>query len=118
MDQVFLTKIFQALEDLDGETSDQAQRDAFEIVVFYEFVKVDGKEFEGDDQVLSKHAVILNPNDIIRVIWVIFFKMKQNLKLNSSLMLELLFISNYLYCHYLSRFMINTLKRLSKTAFA
>ena len=58
---------------------------------------------------LSKHAVIFDPNNVVGVVWVIFFQVKQNLKLNSGLMLELLFVTNDFDGYNLPSFVINAL---------
>jgi len=109
MDQVFLSEIFKGLKNLDGKPSDETQRNSLEIVVLDEFVQVDGKKLERDDKMLSKHAVVFYPDDVVRVIWVIFFQMQQYFELDSCLMLELLLVSNNLDCNYLSCLMINAL---------
>ena len=38
--------IFQSLEYLNRETSYQSERDPLEVIVLYEFVKIDAKQFE------------------------------------------------------------------------
>jgi hypothetical protein len=37
---------FQGLKNLNGESPDQTQADSLEIVVFYEFIKVDREQLE------------------------------------------------------------------------
>jgi hypothetical protein len=37
---------FQGLKDLNGKSPDQTQADSLEIVVFYEFIKVDREQLE------------------------------------------------------------------------
>jgi len=67
---------------------------------------------------LSEHAVIFNPDDVVGVIWVVFFEMEQDFQLHTGLMLELLFVPDDLNSHYFSGFMINTLQCLSKRSFS
>ena len=58
---------------------------------------------------LSKHAVIFDPYYVVGVVWVIFFQVKQNLKLNTGLVLELLFVTNDFDRYNLPGFVINAL---------
>lgn len=58
---------------------------------------------------LSKHAVIFDPYNVVGVVWVIFFQVKQNLKLNTGLVLELLFVTNDFDRYNLPSFVINAL---------
>jgi len=41
MNEGFFLQVFQRLQDLDGEASDEAQRDTFEVIVPDELVQVD-----------------------------------------------------------------------------
>lgn len=41
---------------------------------------------------LPEHAIILNPNNIVRVLWVIFFQVQQDFQLNACLVLELFLV--------------------------
>ena len=67
---------------------------------------------------LSKHAIILDSNNIVGVIWIIFLQMKQDLKLDSSLMLEFLLVSDDLNGNDLPCLMVNALECLSKGSFS
>jgi hypothetical protein len=57
---------------------------------------------------LPIHAIVFDPNDIVGVIWIIFFQMQQYFQLDPCLMLELFLISNNFDCNNFSRFMIDT----------
>ena len=46
MNDLVVLLVFQCLQDLDGESSDQVLGNALEIVVLDEFVQVDGKQFK------------------------------------------------------------------------
>lgn len=63
---------------------------------------------------LSKHAVVFDPNDIICIVRVVFFQMKQDFKFDSGLVLEFLLVSDNLESHNLFGLMIDTFESLSK----
>ena len=67
---------------------------------------------------LAEHAVVFDSYDVVRVIWVVVTQVKQDLEFYSSLMLELLLVSNDLACHCFSSFVINAFQCLTKGAFA
>ena len=65
---------------------------------------------------LSEHAVVLDSDDVVGVIWIVVSQMNQNLKFNSSLVLELLLVSNDFDSHSLSSFVIDTFQCLPEGA--
>lgn len=67
---------------------------------------------------LPEHAVVFDPNDIVCVLRVIFLEVQQYLELYTSLMLELLLVSDDLDRYNLSSLVVNALERLSKRPFA
>ena len=66
---------------------------------------------------LPKHAVIFDTNDVVGVFWIIVLQVQQNFELNTSLMLELLFVSDDLDCNDLASLVIDALQSLSKRSF-
>lgn len=66
---------------------------------------------------LPKHAVIFDTNDVVGVFWIILLQVQQNFELNTSLMLELLFVSDDLDCNDLASLVIDALQSLSKRSF-
>jgi hypothetical protein len=116
MDDVLLSKILKSLEHLDGKPSDQAEGNSLEIIVLDEFVKINGEEFKGDHQMFPKDNIILDPNNIESIIWIVLLQMHQNLKLYTSLMLEPLFVADQFHSHKLLSFMIKAFKSLSEAA--
>ena len=75
MDKVFLSKIFQSLKDLDCKSPNETEWNSLEIIILNELIKIDWEKLKRDDQVLSKHTIIFDSNNIVGVIWVIFFQM-------------------------------------------
>jgi len=67
---------------------------------------------------VSKHAVVLDPDNIIGVFWVVFSQVEQNLQLYSGLVLELLLIPYDLNGYDLSRHVIDAFQSLSEASFA
>lgn len=66
---------------------------------------------------LAEHAVVFDSYNVVRVIWVVVTQVKQDLEFYSSLMLELLLVSNDLDCDCFSSFVINAFQCLTKGAF-
>ena len=106
------------MQNLDGKSSNETQRYAFEFVVFDELVEVDGEKFKRYHEVLSEHAVVLDSNDVVRVFRVILLQMKQDFQFDSGLVLELLLVSNHLDCYDLSGLMVFAFECLTKRSFA
>lgn len=67
---------------------------------------------------LSKHAVIVNPNDIVLVILIVEIKVFENLKFHACLILELLLVSDDFDCDHFLSFMVHALDGLSETSLA
>ena len=63
-------------------------------------------------------TVVLNADDVVRVIRVVVSQMLEYLQLNSRLVLKLLLVTYYLNSHELSCFMVNCLQCLTKRTFA
>jgi hypothetical protein len=118
MNQVFFSQVFKSLKNLYSKPSNQAQRYSLKIIVLNEFIEIDRKQLKRDNEMLPKHAVIFYSNYVICIIWIVIFKMEQNLQLHSSLMLKLLFVSDNFDGNNFSCFMVNTFKRLTKRPLA
>jgi len=67
---------------------------------------------------LPETQVIFYSDNVVLIVRVTFQQMLQNLQFYLSLMLEFTFVSDYFQGYNFSCFMIQTLKRLSKRAFA
>jgi hypothetical protein len=67
---------------------------------------------------LPEHHIILNPNYIERIIWIVLFKMHQYLKFHASLMLKPFFVSYQLYRHILISLMIEAFDCLTEAPLA
>jgi hypothetical protein len=68
MDDVLLSQVLKRLEYLYSEPSDQAERNALEVVVLDKLIQVNGKELERDNKVLPEHHVVLYPDYVERVV--------------------------------------------------
>jgi hypothetical protein len=68
--------------------------------------------------VLSEHYIVLDPYDVECIIWIVLFKVHQDFKLYTSLMLKPFLISDQLYCHVLMSLMIEALDGLTEAALA
>ena len=71
VDDLVLPHVGETDQDLDGEASDQVLGDALEVVVFDEFVEVDGEHFEGDAEMVSPEEVFAHFDDVFVVVGVV-----------------------------------------------
>ena len=78
MDYVLVAEELEGLEDLDSKTSYQRQGDTLEVVVLDELVEVDREEFEGDDQMIAEHAVVLDLDYVVLVVGVLLLQVLQD----------------------------------------
>ena len=67
---------------------------------------------------LPKHYVILNPDNVIGIVWIILLQVHQDLELDTCLMLESLLVPDKLNSHKLFGLMINAFEGLAKATFA
>lgn len=109
MDNVLLFQKFQRLKDLDGEAADQRERHAHEVVSFDELVQVDAEQFEAQQQVRAECAVVLDADDVVLVLRVLFLQVQHDVQFYLSLMLEFLLVSDDFDCDGLARLVVQTL---------
>lgn len=107
---------FERLQDLDGETANETSRHSLEVVLLDKLVEIHAEELEGEEQVLSEDGVVIDPHDIVLVVFVFALEEAEKAQLNSRLMLESLFIANYFDCYHCPRLVVEAFKCLSKTA--
>ena len=62
-----------------------------------------------------KVAMILAPDTVVLIMWVLLRQMPHNVQLNSGLMSILLLVSDYFYGDQLASFVIYTFKGLPET---
>ena len=96
MNDALLTQVLQSLEYLNGESSDQAERNTCEVVVLDELIEVDREQLEADHEVLPEHHVVLDANDVEGIIGVILLQVHEDLEFYSCLVLETLLVSDEL----------------------
>lgn len=71
MNNILFSQILQSLQNLDCKTSYQTQSDTLEIVVFDKIIKIDREQLEWDNQMFAEHYIVLDPNNVVRIIRVI-----------------------------------------------
>ncbi len=74
MDHVIVLLVFECLQYLDGESPDQANGHSLEVVVLNELVQVDAEQLEANDQVLPEYRVVLHPDNVVHIIWVVLLQ--------------------------------------------
>jgi len=79
------------------------------VVVLYEVVQVDGEKLKRDNQMLSKDYIVFNADDVEGIVWIILFKVHQDLEFDSRLVLEPFLVPNKLYSDKLLSLMIEAL---------
>jgi hypothetical protein len=79
MNERLFSKILERLQNLDCKSPDQTQRDPLKVIIFDEFVEIDGEKLKRNNQVLSKHAVVFDSDDVVGVIGVVLLQVQQDL---------------------------------------
>ena len=82
------------------------------------FIQINAKQLKRDNQMFPKNQIVLHPDYIVLVIWVILLQMLQYLQFYSRLVLKLLFVPDELNRHYLLSLVVLALEGLAKTALA
>ena len=65
---------------------------------------------------LAEDRVVLDPNDVVGVFGIMLFKIRKDVQLNSSLMMEPLLVSNDLHCYKLIGLVVVALKSLAEAS--
>ena len=94
MDNIFVAEELEGLENLYCKSSDQGQRHALEVVILNELIQIDREELKRDDQMVTEHAVVLDLDNVILIIWIVLLQVLQDAKFNTCLMLISLFVLN------------------------
>ena len=94
MDNIFVAEELEGLENLNCKSSDQGQRHALEVVILNELIQIDREELKRDDQMVTEHAVVLDLDNVILIIWIVLLQVLQDAKFNTCLMLISLFVLN------------------------
>ena len=113
MDDLLLLHVFQRLQDLDCESSDEIHR---EFMGLAEIIEVDGQELKHNADVLSEDEPILHPYYIVQVLRVIVLEVLEDLDLHSSLVLELLLVLHDFQCYELLVLVIEDFESLPEAA--
>ena len=88
-----------------------------EVIVLDEFVEVDRKELEGDDQVGSENAMVKDLDDVICVFWILLLEVLQYLELFPCLVLVSLLILDDLDSNHLFGLVVEAFEGLAEAAF-
>ena len=89
-----------------------------EVIVLDEFVEVDRKELEGDDQVGSENAMVKDLDDVICVFWILLLEVLQYLELYPCLVLVSLLILDDLDSNHLFGLVVEAFEGLAEAAFS
>lgn len=103
---------------MNGESSNEAQRDSLKVAVLDEFVEVETEQFKCDAEMVSEHNVVFYSHNVVLIIRVIHLQVLQDLHFYLSLVLEFLLVSDDLESDELFVFMIKHLDGLPKRALA
>lgn len=88
-----------------------------EVIKFYELVKVHGKHFERQNQMLPENETIDDSDYVTFVVGVFLFKTLEDGSLNETLLVESLFVPQNFESHHLARLVVQALEHLPERAF-
>ena len=97
VDHALASQELERLQQLRGESADEAQREPSKVVVLDELVQVARQRLEGDAQVIAEVEVLVHvhhPTDVARVLVT---EMLEDLHLHQRLVMEPLLVPNHLH---------------------
>lgn len=135
MDDVFLLKQPQALEQGVGESSDQAQAESLIAVLLYQLVQVQAgngqseakvtsmfrnvpHQFEANAEMISEVEVVEHVDDVVSPVFVPLAEMIEYPDLDEGLVVEAFLVSDYFYSDMLIGFVVQSADDLAETTFA
>ncbi len=71
MNDIVLLQVLEGVEELDGESPNQTERQPVEVVQLQEVVEVDTHELEGDAQVLPEYHIVLHVDNVHSIVGVV-----------------------------------------------
>jgi hypothetical protein len=89
-----------------------------EVVALDEFIKVHTENLETNNEMLPKHELFFNSNDVFLIFWVTFAQLLYNLSFNQALLVKSLLVSENLKSHDLLLLVVLALKNLTERSFA
>ena len=101
MNDPMLSLVFQSLQDLNSEPSNQPDRHPSELIVLNELIKVYAEKLERYDQMLPVNGEVLYPDDIVDIIGVMLLQVVENVQLDPSLMMKAFLVADNLHCNKL-----------------
>lgn len=105
-------------EELNCEAADQADGDALEVVAFDKLIEIHTQHFKNQDQMLAEDKFLFDADDILFVFGVIVTQLLEDLRLDQSLLVEALFVSEDFKSSIFLILMIEALEDLAKAALA
>lgn len=75
-------------ENLDGESLDEIERKALELVHLDKLIKVDGEHLEGHAEMASEDELVGLAYDVLLVLWVVLVEMIDQLGFDQALLVE------------------------------
>ena len=85
-----------------------------EVILFDEFIKIHTKQLKREQQVLPEDGVVVNPDNIVLVIFVLDLQIPQQVQLDTCLVLKALFIADDFNGDYSLQLVIIALQGLTK----
>ncbi len=82
-----------------GKFTHQLQTESLKLVLFYEFVEVDGEQFEGDAHVIAEDETVVQMDDVHFVVFILFLEVFEDLDLLLGLPMEPWLVANHLQCY-------------------
>lgn len=74
MDHSMLSLIFKCLQNLNCKPSYKTQWYPIKVIVLDKLIQVDTEKLKWDDQMFPENAIVLDPNDIVHIIRVMFLE--------------------------------------------
>lgn len=85
-----LVHVLQGLEDLDAESFSQRHRESLKVVVLDELVEINAQHFKTDEYVAAEGEVVLDADDVLRILPVRVSQRFEDADLDLALFVELL----------------------------
>ena len=118
MDHAEVFEVPQSREELDGESSDEPIVKALVVVHLYELVQIDTVEVEHDAKVVAPNEIVLQLDDSLNIIRVVFLEQKKQLCFNCCLVIILFLVFYHFDCHMLARLVVFAFQHLAESPFS
>ena len=109
---------FQGLQYLDSKATDQALCHSLKLVILYKVIHIDAEALERNQEVLPEHHEVIDSDDIVLIELVVKIEVLKRLQFDTSLVFELLFISDDFHGNRSLCFVIKAFDSLSEATLA